>query len=67
MSKPGWSRFFEFMSNSMPAIGEFIGFLADLPDKEWEDISSAWPSPIKSKMALVRAEAKARKHFFGEE
>ena len=48
-------------------IGNFIKWIAGLSDDEWEDISKAWPAPTKSEMAKVRAEAKARLHFFGEE
>jgi len=61
-----FGKIFDVVSRALPVIGEFIGFIAKLPDKEWEEISKAWPAPTKTKMAMVRAEAKAVLHFFGE-
>ena len=62
-----WQEIFKIVGEFLPAVGEFISFIADLPDKEWEDITKAWPGPTKTHMARIRAEAQARKHFFGEE
>lgn len=62
-----WTQILKFIGEAIPVIGEFLGFIADLPDKEWESISKAWPAPTKTKMARLRAETKAMKHFFGEE
>jgi len=59
-----WGGIFNVIGSMMPAIGEFVGFLVNLPDKEWEEISKAWPAPTKTKMALLRSEAKAAAHFF---
>jgi len=61
-----WGKIFEIVANALPAIGEFIGYLVNLSDDEWEDISKAWPGSTKTKMAMIRAEAKAQAHFFKE-
>ena len=55
---------FSVIGKMLPTIGEFVGFLANLSDAEWEDITKAWPEPTKTKMAMLRAEAKAAAHFF---
>lgn len=62
-----WGSLFKIVADALPTIGEFIGYLVNLPDEEWEEISKAWPGPTKTKMALLRSEAKAHTHFFGED
>jgi hypothetical protein len=61
-----WAKFLEVVGGFLPTIGEFVMYLVNLSDDEWEDISKSWPSPTKTKMARLRAEAKATAHFFGK-
>ena len=62
-----WGKLFEIVGSALPAVGEFVGYIVGLSDEEWEEISKAWPSPTKTKMARLRAEVKAHAHFFGED
>lgn len=62
-----WSEILKFISQFLPVAAELLEFIAGVPDKEWETIETAWPAPTKTKLARLRAEAKAMKHFFGEE
>lgn len=54
----------QFIGAILPAIVDFIKWLASLSSDEFEEISKAWPAPTKTEMAWIRAEAKARLHFF---
>ena len=62
-----WHTVLKFISEFLPVAAELLDFITEIPDKEWEEISKVWPSPTKTKLARMRAEAKAMKHFFGEE
>lgn len=59
-----WSKILEVVGSALPSLGEFAMYIAGLNDAEWEDISKVWPGPTKTKMARIRAEAKAMAHFF---
>ena len=67
MSSKGWKDWLTFVGEILPVVGDFIKWIAGMSDKEWESISKVWPEPTKTQMAKMRAEAKARLHFFGED
>ena len=56
---------FKIIGEVVPVAVELIQHMINLPDKEFEEISKAWPSPTRSKLAKIRAEMKARDHFLG--
>jgi len=62
-----WQDWIKFVGDMLPVVGSFVKWIVDLPDKDWEQISKAWPAPTKTEMAWLRSEAKARMHFFGED
>lgn len=62
----GWQSILKIIGNSLPAIGGFVKYIAELDDKEWESVSKVWPGPTKTEMAYIRAEMKAHQHFFGD-
>lgn len=62
-----WSDILKFIGVALPVLGELLNFISGLSDEEWEDISKTWPAPTKTKVARLRAEAKAMSHFFPEE
>jgi len=64
MSLQNWIT---FIGDMLPVFADFLKWIVGLSDKEWEEISKAWPAPTKTQMAWLRSEAKARLHFFGEE
>jgi hypothetical protein len=62
-----WKDIMKFVGSTLPAVGDFLGYIAGLSDEGWEEITKAWPAPIKLSMAKLRAETKALKHFFPED
>lgn len=56
---------FSTIMKILPSALDLIQYIVGLDDEEFESISSAWPAPIKLKMARVRAELEAQEHFFG--
>lgn len=47
-----------------PLFVQWLKWLLKLPDKKFEEITKAWPAPTKTKLAWIRAEAKAHDKFF---
>jgi hypothetical protein len=62
-----WTQILKFVGESLPVLGDFLGFIAELPDKEWENMTKAWPGPTKTSMARLRAEAKAIAFYYPED
>jgi hypothetical protein len=55
--------FMKLLSEIFPVFLDWIKWMINLPDKEFEEISKAWPAPTRTKLAWIRAESKALKHF----
>jgi hypothetical protein len=47
----------------LPLVVKFIGYMIKAPKEEFESISSAWPTPLRTELAKLRAEAKAEEAF----
>ena len=60
---PAWLK---FLLEALPIFGEWLKWVLNMQDEEWEDISKAWPAPTKTRLAKLRYEAKKQEAFFAE-
>lgn len=54
----------KFLSDALPIFAEWLGWVINMKDEEWENISKAWPAPTKTRLAALRYEAKKYDAFF---
>jgi hypothetical protein len=43
---------------------ELLKFVVTMSDEDFDKTSEVWPTPIKTKIVVLRARAKARKKFY---
>ena len=56
-------KIFNLLKQFLPDILELFEFILHINDSEFEEISKRWPSPIKTKLAKLRFEAKLLTEF----
>jgi len=54
-----------FAFQALPIFAEWLKWVIESDDKEWESISKAWPSPTKTRLARLRYEARRDEKFGG--
>jgi len=54
-----------FVFQALPVFTDWLKWVIETDDKEWESISEAWPTPTKTRLARLRYEAR-RDEKFGE-
>ena len=63
MSMPSWLK---IVMDVVPVFTDWLKWVLDIKDKEFESISKAWPAPIKTRIARLRYEARRDEKFGGE-
>lgn len=58
-----WAQWIKVLLTLLPDVFDFIESLCDMDDKEFESITTAWPSPTKTRLARIRVTMKAHKKF----
>ena len=54
-----------FAIQALPIFAEWLKWVIESDDKEWESISKAWPAPTKTRLARLRYEASRDEKFGG--
>lgn len=54
---PAWLK---IIIDVLPVFADWFKWVFEKDDTEFEEISKAWPAPIKTRMARLRYEAKLR-------
>lgn len=56
-------KWFDLVKQFLPDVVDLVQFIMTIGDREFEEISKSWPTPIKTKMAKLRFEAKLLREF----
>ena len=59
----GWLK---LVGDVLPVFTEWLGWVINMKDDEWESISKAWPAPTRTRIAKIRYEAKKYEAFFAD-
>lgn len=57
---PAWLN---IVAQVIPVFVDWLKWVIEIDDKEWESISEAWPSPTKTRVARLRYEARRDEKF----
>lgn len=59
---PTWLN---IVTQVVPIFVDWLKWVVEVDDKEWESISKAWPAPTKTRIARLRYEARRDEKFGG--
>ena len=60
---PTWLK---YVLEILPVFSEWLKWVIEMPDTEFENISTAWPAPTKTRLAKLRYDAKLEQKFGGQ-
>lgn len=62
-----FSKAMEIVVPLLPLFVTWVEYMLNAPKEEFESVTTAWPIPIRTELAKLRAEEKAAKAFADSE